>query len=279
MKPGSSFTTAVMLATLAMPAAAQTASADGPWSGSVQCQLDVEDLNYSRHEVQTWTLTGKKLPPNGDMRIYAAEWTASGQGKYVMHPPGQGLVVTQWAVHVPPEKAELAFWMDRGSELLIGQWHSELRAGGALTGSSQPMSTGAQPQVQPISGAVSEWRFSQLRNGVINANLSGSHSLPVTHLIAGTFPVGRQQDQATCRWQFTKGKPDSSKCSQSAAGSAQTYDALKADVVKQFNGLIQETRDPGRSAALTSLEQSLASLLDSLKQLNLTDCEAKPGAQ
>src|SRR5262245_10781231 len=95
---------------LTAPVFSQSNFADGPWSGSVTCQLDIDQISYNRHETQTWTLTGKKLPPNGDMRIYEATWTATGQGEYLTPQNAQGMqVLNKWTVNVAPMMTKLRF--------------------------------------------------------------------------------------------------------------------------------------------------------------------------
>jgi hypothetical protein len=45
----------------ALPLAAQPSPADGPWSGSVRCEIDVSTGSYSRREPHIWPLTAAAL--------------------------------------------------------------------------------------------------------------------------------------------------------------------------------------------------------------------------
>src|SRR5689334_4059941 len=77
----------LIIATLLLAPAIYTyaqSPAGGPWSGSIQCQLDVQLQSYVRHEVQTWTLTGElsKAAIAGNTPKFGATWTYTGQGGF-----------------------------------------------------------------------------------------------------------------------------------------------------------------------------------------------------
>ncbi len=253
--------------------------ADGPWSGSIQCDLNIQQTNYERQETQTWTLTGKKLEPNGSMRIYEAEWTATGHGRYLRSQgsvPG-GQILTQWTVNVPTTVAPLSFYMapNGQSGIVIKQWHSQLRADHAMTGTYELPNNGVQ-ETHGISGTVFEWAFGMVSGGLLNPTISGTKTIESIGLGAGTYPITgqAQQPSAVCRWNFTKGPVpsntgnSSSNCAQSAS-ITQAFDAMKADIEKEFESLIQQTQDPAVAAKLKEQERNSLNQLESLKQQNL----------
>jgi hypothetical protein len=87
---------------LAAGAANGQSAAEGSWTGSVQCRIDVTGAEYERHEDQTWTLTGEAPRIEGAMRIYPAVWKASGHGTASMNtrrPRG-----AEWTAEVPGQR-------------------------------------------------------------------------------------------------------------------------------------------------------------------------------
>jgi hypothetical protein len=253
--------------------------ADGPWSGSIQCDLNIQEPNYSRQETQTWTLTGQKLGPNGDIRIFEAMWKASGQGRSLLKGQGAQILAT-WTVSVPPTLAPLGFWVPPNEAFInFKQWHAQLRADNALTGTQQRNPNGVPQQAQPFSGAVFEWVLGLLNDGLLNANISGSRTVQVEHDSGpmGTTPIARSRDSAVCKYNFTRGnlpsnsKNDSSKCAQQDARIHQTFDAMKAAINTQFEALIQQTQDTAMIASLKAQQQDMLKQLEIQKQRDLNE--------
>ena len=265
---------------------ALTSPADGPWSGSIQCQVNVDQNNYSRHETQTWTLTGKKLAPNGQMRIYEAAWTVTGQGQFLTA-GGQGMVLlTKWTMNVPATNAALSFFMGGAGQtmLRIQNW-SQTRADNAIAVTQQLVQNGViQPQTQPRPpGSVHEWNFGMINEILVGDTLSGTHPIQVANLGALMQPYGQQTQTAACTWQFTRSsassKANSQKCSQATASITKYFDSMEADVAKQFEALIQQTTDPNQAASLKNQEQATIAQLEQLKQQNLTASSSNCGTQ
>src|ERR1044071_893102 len=95
----------LLVAMMIVPVSAfAQSSVDGPWAGSIQCQLDVEQSGYSRHEIQSWTLTGGAPSNQSDIRVYPAIWTVQGQGG-LQRPAGLRAGNAQWTVNIPPTSA------------------------------------------------------------------------------------------------------------------------------------------------------------------------------
>ena len=274
------FLLVTMMIALAIPAFSQSTFADGPWSGSVTCQLDIDQISYKRQETQTWTLTGKKLPPNGDMRIYEATWAVTGQGEYLTQQNSQGMqVLNKWTVNVPPMLAKIRFYMDHSQTAVhITQWDTQPHADYGRATTRQVITNGvAQPSAPIPNAPIYAWDFQRITEGILSPNLSGSKSIQAAGLGAGTQPITNQVGgpTATCNWQFTKGatqanaKSDPQKCSQAAASISKTFDEMENGIAKQYDTLIAQTKDPAQAASLSNQEKSLISQLENLKQQNI----------
>ena len=74
-----------------------TAAAD-PWSGSVTAKLDMDLANYSRHETQTWTLTGGAPIMQGTAALYPATWHYTGTGSSTIYPPAAPSQHITWTI-------------------------------------------------------------------------------------------------------------------------------------------------------------------------------------
>ncbi len=249
------------------------------WSGSIQCQLDVEQEGYSRHEVQSWTLTGGELPPNGDAHYYGANWTATGRGA-LQKAQGSRTTIAQWAVSVPPMEAPLALFA-RNGKLHIRLSHSRKTLYNAVTGTRQISVNGVPQQRGPFTFMVEEWPLPWI-DTTPGVNLSGTLTIQ-TAGIGGELPGAPVP--AACQYQFTKtGAPGATPVSQNCpqvASIAQSFQAMKASLAIEFDGLIQQTQDPSRRAALMAQKQQLLAELDTVKEHNLRataqTCEGTPG--
>src|SRR5450432_3559238 len=70
---------------------------DASWSGSVECKLDLETAEYSRHETQTWTITGPAPNPGSVIRLYPAKWHYTGHGS-LKKGPEMNRTASEWNV-------------------------------------------------------------------------------------------------------------------------------------------------------------------------------------
>ena len=189
--------------------------ADGPWVGSIQCQVDEEQQGYSRHEVQTWRLTSSTpTSKNGAMQIYPATWTVSGKGSARQESRKSS---AQWAVAVPPTSAPIAMFV-RASDgkFIIRLWHSLSKQPNGLTGERAVAANGVQQQLSSINSAVPEWPLPWIET-MADANIAGSLSVPIEGLGADLAALG-QPSAAMCTWQFSRATSSSLA---SAAGQTQ----------------------------------------------------------
>lgn len=151
----------ILLNTAVLTAFAQSADT---WSGQAQCQLSVQSQGFVHQEIQTWTLTGSPIQ-QGEMQIYPATWTVTGQGG-----AQRTTVVAQWSTTVPPTNAPIRIFV-RASDnrLIIKLWHSQLSVFGA---------TNSMKQVGAVQTSVAytayEWPFPAIEDVATNTNVSGT---------------------------------------------------------------------------------------------------------
>jgi hypothetical protein len=273
------------------------AQAAGNWSGQVQCSFDDVDQSYSRHELQTWMLTGASPSVQGSMYVYPATWSSTGQGA-LQRVQGAQTTNIQWTTNVPAQQATIAIFV-RASDnrLIIKPWHSQMRLDYAVTGSKQIVTNGVAQQPTSFSYAAWEWQFPRIEDSPTNANVTGSSqsqadggNADLVHRNGG-IPLA-----ANCQWQFTKGgmTPTNSNQMGSNAGSSnqnqpgsmagsgsyqgngqncespasvqQSFENMKSNLQTQYNQLIQGTSDPAQVASLTSQEQRMLANLNSQEQ-------------
>jgi hypothetical protein len=184
----------------------QTSPADGPWSGTVECRIDVEMADFSRHETQTWTLTGTAPKVNGAMRIYMAQWSVTGSGSSTkVH--GQQKSVSQWTINVPPRDVQLAVF-ERLSDhkLIFRSWGAQARAQGALAGTRHAMVNGVSRPPEEFAFAVDALDFGWIVDEPGSTNVSGTHPISFEPMNATLSPVAAAR-VGTCTWSFQKAAP------------------------------------------------------------------------
>ena len=209
------FTTPVLLASLP----------DGPWSGQVRCELDVQQAGYARHETQTWTLTGEKLAPNGVMRIYGAMWTYAGSGKLERVQDAR-TVSAHWEIKVPPTPAPFAFFIRASDQkLIIRLWHAQKVLYDALSGTREITVNGKARPPEAIKQAVSEWQlpwFDVAPSPSINASVSVQ-----TEGLGAELGQRGRPPSAMCTYQFSKtGDAQSPGATPISSGASGTLSAI-----------------------------------------------------
>ncbi|HZR66545.1 MAG TPA: hypothetical protein VFA85_15480 [Terriglobales bacterium] len=275
----------------------QIALAQGNWSGQVQCRLDDVDQSYSRHELQTWMLTGSAPAVQGAMYIYPATWSVSGQGG-LQRVQGAQITNIQWTTNVPPMQASIAIFI-RASDnrLIIKPWHSQQRMDYAINGMRQIVVNGSAQQPTNFSKSVWEWQFPRIEDSPTTTNVSGSTQsqadsgdAELGHHFGGMPPA------TTCQWQFTKGGMAPTNSNQNGGNNSQSnqnpqgtmagntnyqsngqncetpatvqqsFENMKANVQAQYNQLIQGASDPSQVAVLQSQEQRMMANLNNQEQ-------------
>ena len=193
----------LLLAPLLVYGTGSAYSQDAPWTGQAQCQLTVQSPGYAYQEIQTWTITG---PPTqqGAMNVYPGTWSVVGQGGR-QDVAGPQTTTMLWNTNVPPMAAPLVVFIRASdNQLLIGAWHSQLRAENAATGSRRVVLSGVAQKPSAVAFAEYEWQFPAIQDVPTSSNVTGSSSTPLTAGIGPMQPAGLG-GTAVCRWQFSKG--------------------------------------------------------------------------
>src|SRR5437016_686425 len=264
MQRQSLFAIATTMLVLAIPAVSQT-FADGQWSGSIQCKLDVEQPGYSRHEIQTWTLTGQP-PRNEGMWIHPATWAYAGGG-HIAQAQGPRMVNIQWNINVPPSDASLAMFVRASDKkFIIRLGYSPRPLYDAVSGMRQITLNGTPQPPGRVNFPVSAWQWPWIE-ATAGTNVSGSMSIQAESL-GGDLAQPGGPPTAVCKYQFSRAgaspdlTPASQNCSQSAAKISQTFDTMEGDIAKRYEALIQQTKDSTQATALSTQEKNLISRLE-----------------
>ncbi len=242
------------------------------WTGSAQCQVQ----GSGDSETQTWTLKGEPPKIEGAMQVYAATWTATGGGS--SHTSNIHVSTSDsWYRHPTSISAPIAFFIRaQGGKLIIKAWHSQLHAAGALTGESDAiMNPGTPSETErnvPFTNDVYEWTFPTIEDDATSTKIVGTVPVPNLGRSDSKQPINVP---GTCSWQFINSatsvneNTNEQKCSQAGDSTSQAFDAMKADIVKRFDALLQQTQDPATIADLRSQEETLLKQVENLKQQNL----------
>jgi uncharacterized repeat protein (TIGR01451 family) len=225
---------AVLLLAKASPAAPQTGpsvpaaratlpvarvSATVPWSGQIQCQLEVKDEGYSSRQTHTWTLTGGPPRGTGDVVVHPAQWSVTGEGT-VNLVNGVQATRAQWTVSVPPTDAALNIMIrrDTGALAMNQGGHSQVRVYKAYAGSREVSARGSRGSSTAMDFALVEWQFGTIQQNATDTTFSGS--MPVAPP-ADLMPLAPQNAQrtGTCTWQVGPASATSASVEASPAPS------------------------------------------------------------
>ena len=220
---GHSFFLAILLILSIRPAISQVNPADGPWSGQIQCQLNLAQQGYSRREIQTWTLASS-APTNkgGDIRIYPATWTVSGQGA-LQRVLGTRSSLAQWNINVPPANTSIAMFVRaQDKQFIIRIWQRSAPSYTGISAMRQTADNGVPQQPVKVASVVQEWTLPWIQADP-RETTRGKFSVATESLGADLTPPGAAP-AAVCTYQFTRTASGStataSNVGQSAGGSA-----------------------------------------------------------
>jgi len=188
------------------PAFCQTNVTDGPWSGQVVCQLNMQTQGYTRQETQTWTITnGAPKPGPGTARLFPATWTVTGTGSVQKTQNGQAFTA-QWNTNVPSTNGTISVFI-RASDgrLIFRQGHSQLRNEFSLRGTRQSMWNGQQQQPAALASPTWEWQLPWMEADPSDPNPSGTFSVSAEALPAELTNPPSLPRIANCNWHFSKG--------------------------------------------------------------------------
>jgi hypothetical protein len=273
------------------------------WSGTITCQLNDQDPNgtYSRQETQTWTLSGGgPISPTG-MAVYNATWRTTGHGT-LQRVQGQQTSQFAWTTNVPDTPANIAITV-RASDnrLFIHLWHSQLSVFNGVNGQKQVYVNGvAQGPPTSFSHTAWEWQFPHIEDSPTATNVAGtaqsqgdSGDAELLHHY-GAPPPG-----TSCQWQLSKGgntqnpgqgsmgngapnnqNPQNSQTGTTGSTSSnqncetpasvqQSFEAMKANIKSNYDGLIQGTTDQSQIASLQQQEQRMLTSLNNQEQRDM----------
>ena len=204
---------------------AQINPADGPWSGQIQCQLDVQQQGYVRHETQTWTLTSRTpATKSGDISIYSASWTATGQGGF-QRVLGTRSSLAQWNVNVPPANTAIAMFVRaQDKQFIIRIWQRSAPSYTGISAVRQLAENGVPQRPANISSAVHEWTLPWIQPEP-RETTRGKFSVATESLGADLTPPGAAPT-AECTYQFTR---TASGNTATASGGGQSTKGAAAD--------------------------------------------------
>jgi len=194
---------ACFLALMTAPALCQNAAIDAPWSGSAQCQINVQGQGYMHSETHTWTLTGGQPSVQGAIRVHPATWKVTGQGSFT-RTQGTQTLSGQWTTSATQANAPIAIFV-RASDgrLILKSWHAQLRAAGGVTGTQQQTINGIPQSQVPISAEAFEWAVPVSDSSAASTQIRGSSSI-ATRGAVGPMQPGGSKGTAVCTWQFSK---------------------------------------------------------------------------
>jgi len=263
----------VMMSFFAVPSASQVAG--GQWSGSIQCQLDVQAQGYVRQEVQTWTLTGAPAIAGGGtgIPVYAATWNYSGQGQ-LQRMDGSRATNAQWAINVIPGEAPLSIYV-RDGVLIIKRASAQQKRYNGLNGQRQIAVNGVPQQATPMTSyTLWEWPLPWIE-AAPGSNVSGTINVQ-TEGIGAEIQQPGPPPFAACKYQFTKGSASVNPVAQTC-NVAQKFEEMKTYLAREYDALIQQ--DPSRRIALNAQKQRLLHELDVQEQQNIGQaCRGGTGA-
>src|SRR5262249_23002604 len=192
-----------MIVVLAVPAVSQLSTAEGSWIGAIKCELNIQVQGYSRHEIQTWTLTGEppKAAGGTGVLMYPATWNYTGQGA-MQRVDGTRATVAQWAVNIIPGEAPISFSI-RNGVLLIKRASAQQNRYTGFTGQRQIAINGV-PQLPIPLTAITLWEWGlPWIEAAPGDNVSGTITVR-TEPSSGEIQQPGPPPPATCTYQFSK---------------------------------------------------------------------------
>jgi len=179
------------------------------WSGSVQAKYDLDDgTGYSRHETQTWTLTGGAPTMAGSIALYPAKWHYTGVGSGAIGGFGGAAAQATWTIEATQNVQLAIFVRASDNQLIFRQWSLPAYVADALTYTGQSVTSGSNP---PTTGSgklgVNEWVFGWIEADPAQTDVGG----PITSLVSApplAVPLnysGSTQPTVTGTWHFTFG--------------------------------------------------------------------------
>ena len=186
------------------PSLPQTHSpADGPWSGSAQCQITVQGNGYSDVQTHSWAITSGAPTTQGAIRLFASTWSVTGGGS-LQRTQGNQTLKAQWETSAQSSGAPISVFV-RASDgrLLIKSGHAQLRTKGGITGSQQLFENGKPKPSSKISAEAFEWQLPVAEDNSTATNIQGSNQQEIKASVGLMQPAGSKVI-ASCTWSFSR---------------------------------------------------------------------------
>ena len=194
---------AVCLLAVSPPVFAATPQ-EAAWSGQATCAVNVQSPGYSYQETQTWTITPGAPTLQGQMQVYPASWSASGNGA-TQRPQGAQALQATWNSTVPGISAPIAvFFRGYDKRLIIKAWHSQLRQQASIRGTRLVSAAGAAPTQSALVSDAYEWQFPTVESDPTGTTVSGSGTVEVGGGYLLLQPT-MASTKAACQWEFVEG--------------------------------------------------------------------------
>ncbi|HUL54139.1 MAG TPA: hypothetical protein VLT83_12085 [Opitutaceae bacterium] len=180
------------------------------WSGSIELKLDVDASNYSRHETQTWTLTGQPPKQSGAMALYPAKWHYTGGGSKTIsfQDPVQGPTQRRydWSVDVTRNVEVAIHGRASDKKLVIHQWTATLRVPDAISATQSATIAGGIPAPSTSFRATADqWNFGWIEADPGSTDVSDSSTVSVGPLPVPMGLDGSSLPPANVTWHLTSG--------------------------------------------------------------------------
>ncbi len=179
------------------------AQAQALWSGQIQCRLTIQSEGYAHQEIQEWKLSGEPPTFTGNMPVYPAAWTVTGQGS-AQRSNYSTKLTSQWKSASSPMTASLAIFKRASDQrLVIKRYTPGLRAPGGVTIGKTVAAPGAAASQSSVQMDAWEWPLPVIEDAGSSTDVSGSGTV----MIAGTsMPMqAPATSPANCTWHFVVG--------------------------------------------------------------------------
>ena len=169
-----------------------------PWSGWVQCQIDVRGSGYTHHETQTWQLNGPATTQS-NVQTVQATWTVRGQGSLQLTLPDGAMETGLWRTDSAGLAAQIGFTL-HADRITIQKLNAQLVAVAAIEGRDLVLRDGRLRPNRTFPRDAGEYQFPKIEPATTATHVTGS-TMPVS--IGLTFaPIapGDARATASCSW-------------------------------------------------------------------------------
>ncbi|HMI52915.1 MAG TPA: hypothetical protein VK525_15495 [Candidatus Saccharimonadales bacterium] len=177
--------------------------ADGPWSGSAQCRIQVQGPGYADQQTHSWTITGASPTPQGALRLFAGSWSVAGSGA-LERSQGNQTLKAQWTTAGQNAAAPISVFV-RASDgrVLIKLGHAQLRYKDGVSGTQQVYVNGQLASSKAMALEAFEWQLPVAEDASTATTIHGATQQEIKASVGPMQPAGSRVT-ASCSWQFTR---------------------------------------------------------------------------